>query len=97
MLMPHNRPIYELDGRDFSNLQEFLAALGEAINGPGGYFGRNLDALEDCISGGFGAPETGWTLIWKDFRLSRERLGPDVDTLLNIFRRFPFIVDLQLQ
>ncbi len=95
--MPADRPTYELDGRDFSSLQEFFVALGEAINGPGGYFGANFDALEDCISGGFGAPETGWTLIWKDFGLSRARLGPDVDTLLDTFRRFRFIVDLQLQ
>ncbi|MCE7548741.1 hypothetical protein LZG43_01875 [Streptomyces thermodiastaticus] len=28
--------------------------MGEAVNGPGGYFGSHLDALVDCISSSFG-------------------------------------------
>ncbi|SFE86914.1 Barstar (barnase inhibitor) [Paenibacillus algorifonticola] len=33
----------------------FYCALGEAINGPGGYYGFTLTSLEDCFCGGFGA------------------------------------------
>ncbi|WP_258050236.1 barstar family protein [Streptomyces finlayi] len=29
------------------------------MNGPGGYFGRNLDAFADCLSGGTGTPDDG--------------------------------------
>lgn len=40
-------------------------ALGEAVNGPGGYFGGCVDALADCLRGHFGytAPAT---LLWRD-------------------------------
>jgi len=33
------------------------------VNGPGGYFGADLDALADCLRGGFGAT-TPFTLVW---------------------------------
>ena len=35
--------------------------MGEAVNGPGGYFGRNLDAFADCLRGGFGTPDDHYT------------------------------------
>ncbi|RTZ46813.1 hypothetical protein EJ377_14315 [Chryseobacterium arthrosphaerae] len=28
--------------------------MGEEIHGPGGYFGRNINAMYDCFRGGFG-------------------------------------------
>jgi hypothetical protein len=31
-----------IDGEDFDDLPGFLCAMGEAVNGPGGYFGRAL-------------------------------------------------------
>ncbi len=31
--------------------------LGHAVNGTDGYFGSNLDALADCLGGGFGTPD----------------------------------------
>src|SRR2546421_5312984 len=43
---------YDLDGRFVTDVEGFYCAIGEAINGPGGYFGLNLDALDDCLSGG---------------------------------------------
>jgi hypothetical protein len=42
---------------------DFYCAMGEAVNGPGGYFGATLDGLHDCLRGGFGiaAPfDLGW-------------------------------------
>jgi hypothetical protein len=47
-------PTYVLDGRQIRTLEDFWPVIGEAINGPGGHFGRNLDAFTDCLSGGFG-------------------------------------------
>ncbi|MES2038556.1 MAG: barstar family protein [Pseudomonadota bacterium] len=62
--------VYELDGSHVTNYSSFFIALGEAINGPGGYFGGGFDALADCLCGGFGA-ETPFTLIWKASNIAR--------------------------
>ncbi|MEV6826194.1 barstar family protein [Amycolatopsis sp. NPDC051102] len=47
--------VYRLDATHVTDVSGFYCALGEAVNGPGWYFGRNLDALADCLRGGFGA------------------------------------------
>ena len=49
--------IYHIDGRKIRSANDFYREIGSAVNGPGGYFGRNLDALADCLRGGFGTPE----------------------------------------
>jgi RimJ/RimL family protein N-acetyltransferase len=49
--------VYEIDGSAVNNLDDLYRLLGEAVHGPGGYFGVNLDALGDCLNGGFGTPE----------------------------------------
>ena len=43
-----------LDGTWITDVSGFYLSLGEAINGPSGYFGGDLDALSDCLCGGFG-------------------------------------------
>ena len=46
---------YELDGRHITDEPGLYLALGEAVNGPGGYFGGCLAALVDCLRGNFGS------------------------------------------
>ena len=43
-----------LDGSRIQDVAGFYLALGEAVHGPGGYFGSSLDTLLDCLCGGFG-------------------------------------------
>lgn len=85
---------YDLDGRFVTDIEGFYCAIGEAINGPGGYFGWNLDALHDCLCGSFGA-RTPFRLVWHDSAVARkhlvagydrQRLGPAItlETLLGI-------------
>jgi hypothetical protein len=64
---------YDLDGRFVTDVEGFYCAIGEAINGPGGYFGWNLDALDDRLRGGFGA-QTPFRLVWHDSAVAREQL-----------------------
>jgi len=49
--------VYELDGSAINSPDDLYRLLGEAVNGPGSYFGANLDSLNDCLGGGFGTPE----------------------------------------
>ncbi|MFI6443739.1 barstar family protein [Kitasatospora sp. NPDC050543] len=64
---------YHLDGAGITDRPGFYAALGVAVNGPGGYYGSNLDALADCMRGGFG-PVPPFTLHWHDSGVARRVL-----------------------
>jgi len=65
---------YHLDGRHITDERGFFCAIGEAVNGPGGYFGWGLDALNDCLRGRWGA-EAPFTLVWHDANIARTCLG----------------------
>ncbi|MFD6424143.1 barstar family protein [Streptomyces sp. NPDC060198] len=83
-----------LDGRYVVDRNSFWCAIGEAVNGPLGYFGWNLDALNDCLYGGWGTA-CGFTLEWTDSVEARARLAepgpssdgeaPFFDVLMEIF------------
>lgn len=65
--------LVEIDGSLFTSLEGFFAHFGErALSSP---WGRNLNAFNDVLRGGFGTPEDGFTLRWKNHSVSRHRLG----------------------
>jgi RNAse (barnase) inhibitor barstar len=67
--------IYRIDGRNVKSVKDFYREVGRSVNGPGGYFGRNLDALADCLRGGFGTPEDQpYEFEWEHSDLSRRYL-----------------------
>ncbi|MGW0334418.1 barstar family protein [Streptomyces sp. NPDC003011] len=76
----HGRPdrppgtTYHLDGHHVTDEPGFFCALGEAVNGPGGYFGWGLDTLSDCLCGRWGAAGP-FTLVWHDADVARTCLG----------------------
>lgn len=57
--------IVVLDGSVVDSELGFYCAFGEAVNGPGGYFGANLQAFDDCLFGGFGL-DAPYTIVWKN-------------------------------
>ncbi|MFF2603418.1 barstar family protein [Streptomyces californicus] len=65
---------YELDGRHITDRPGLHLAIGEAVNGPGGYFGGGPDSLVDCLRGGFGHTSPA-TLLWRDAATARARLS----------------------
>jgi len=68
------KPIYEIDGNRFSTLEGFYEEVSRVLI-PGAEWGHNLDAFNDILRGGFGTPEGGFTLKWRQSKLSQERLG----------------------
>jgi hypothetical protein len=64
---------FVIDGNDFDDLSGFLCAIGEAVNGPGGYFGSDELSFDDCLFGGFGL-EAPCTIRWLASARSRARL-----------------------
>ncbi|MFI1399197.1 barstar family protein [Streptomyces sp. NPDC020681] len=67
---------YVIDGAEVTGLDAFWRVIGEAVNGPEGYFGRSLDSFADCLSGGMGTPDDGdFVIEWRDHETSRRALG----------------------
>ncbi len=80
-----SKPRFLVDGSEFSTMEEFYDVVSRVLL-PGRTWGRNLDAFNDILRGGFGTPDGGFVLVWKDADVSRERLGTHFDTLVQILR-----------
>ena len=68
----------EIDGKRFSNLKEFYDEIERCLtSGLDWNIGRNLDAFNDILKGGFGVHkyEEDIELSWKNSERSRLELG----------------------
>lgn len=76
-----------LDGANIFTKSSFYCALGEAVNGPRGYFGSNLDAVADCLSPEGTAPLS--SIVWRNYQASRDHLGDDfMESIHSVMREF---------
>ena len=66
---------YKIDGTRFSTLEEFFAEFSRVVLPGFDPLLSNLDAFDDVLSGGCGTPDGGFTLRWKNHKLSIQRLG----------------------
>jgi hypothetical protein len=65
---------HHLDGRFVTDVPGLHCAIGEALHGPGRYYGWGWDAFEDCLCGGFGVAPP-FTLTWHDSAVARRALA----------------------
>ena len=65
---------YVIDGSRITSLEAFYDEIGRILIS-GHQWGRNLDAFNDILRGGFGTPDEGFTLKWSNSAVSREKLG----------------------
>ena len=65
--------IVAVNGVVVDNLLGFFCTIGEAVNGPGGYFGLRMEAFDDCLFGGFGL-ESPYTIVWRHSQISSQVL-----------------------
>ena len=61
--------IYEIDGERFSTLEEFYSEIDRVMRLSA--WGHNLDAFNDVLRGGFGTPQEGFTIRWKNHGTSK--------------------------
>jgi RNAse (barnase) inhibitor barstar len=66
-------PILVIDGALFSDLDGFAREFSRLLCNH--TWRGNLDAFNDLLRGGFGTPENGWVLRWRDSESSRAALG----------------------
>lgn len=69
------RPVLEIDGADFDDLEGFARAFSSLLED--WTWNQNLDAFNDILRGGFGTPDGGFILRWRNADRSREVLGRD--------------------
>jgi RNAse (barnase) inhibitor barstar len=65
---------YVLDGSKVTSLEAFFDQISDTLI-PGAYWGRNLDAFNDVLRGGFGTPGEGFIFRWTHSDASRACLG----------------------
>jgi RNAse (barnase) inhibitor barstar len=70
-----SKPVFEIDGASFDTLEGFYDEVGKKLGAAP--WGRNLDAFNDILRGGFGTPEGGFILRWTHSDRSRVALGFD--------------------
>lgn len=71
-----SKRVYEIDGAEFSSIEDFYDQISRKLI-PNTSWGRNLNAFNDILRGGFGTPRGGFILQWKNSQISKERLGYD--------------------
>lgn len=64
---------FVLSGHNIADSLDFFCALGESINNVGGYYGKCINSLIDCLSGGFGAVPP-FDIEWINHKESMENL-----------------------
>lgn len=65
---------YVIDGRRTTSIETFFDEFSREVLG-GTPWGRNLNAFNDVLRGGFGTPEDGFTLRWTNSDVARKALG----------------------
>ncbi|MHB0770913.1 barstar family protein [Bradyrhizobium sp. 5.13L] len=71
-----SKPELRIDGSEFSTLEGFYEQVSLRII-PGAKWGRNLDAFNDILRGGFGTPDEGFVFCWDNHEISKRNLGYD--------------------
>ncbi|EPY13126.1 MULTISPECIES: barstar family protein [Paenibacillus] len=75
------RQIIELDGRLLTSITKLHDVLSEVLELPN-YYGRNLDALWDCLTESQSLP---LTIRWTHYEASKRQLGNYCDELQQLF------------
>ncbi len=65
---------YVIDGSRITSLEDLYDEITRVLV-PHHFWGRNLDALNDILRGGFGTPDEGFTIRWSHSAVSRAALG----------------------
>lgn len=65
---------YVIEGSRIRSLEEFYDEVSRVVI-PKADWGRNLDAFNDILSGGFGTPENGFSLRWANSSRSKDNLS----------------------
>jgi hypothetical protein len=70
------KPVITIDGENFNSLEEFAEETSLKLFPELNFQWKgNLDSFNDLLWGGYGTPEYGFVLVWRNSDRSREMLG----------------------
>ncbi|WP_102272008.1 barstar family protein [Cytobacillus massiliigabonensis] len=71
-----------INGEHFVNMQKFHKHIKDKLELPD-YYGGNLDALWDCLTGWIDMP---LLIVWENFEKSKEYLGDEIHKIVQVFK-----------
>lgn len=74
--------IVTLDSKEFSNINELHSVLKKMLQLPE-YYGENLDALWDCLTGWVNLPIT---IEWVNYDDAKQKIEEYAEKLLKVFQ-----------
>ncbi|MFI9752053.1 barstar family protein [Streptomyces collinus] len=78
-----------LNGTQITTRDAFFCALGEAVNGAGGYFGSSHGGLIDCLRTALREHAPPFRLVWRNFATSRGALGDEfTNAVMSAFQEY---------
>lgn len=80
------KPEFIVDGGAFDDLTGFAALFSRSVLRGEHEWHGNLNAFNDILRGGFGSPDGGFILVWRNHRKSKAALGSTFDTILEIIK-----------
>jgi ribonuclease inhibitor len=84
------------DASQIESMDQLHSELARRLDFPA-HYGRNLDALYDCLAGEISLP---LKIIWRNYRLTQSTLGKDIAEILKVMEEFSreepdFIVEVE--
>lgn len=70
-----------LDGNKINCIEEFHKEIASILSFPD-FYGNNLDALWDCLTGHI---DTNFKLVWINHLRNKYNLGDDFDSIIAMF------------
>ena len=70
-------PTLTIDGNNFSDFAGLVREFNPVVFGDDRTWYGSLDQLNDCLRGGFGAPEDDFTIKWLNSHKSQKDLGQE--------------------
>lgn len=90
-----NKSKIEIDGNKIKSLNDFFCSIGEALNGKGGYFGRDLVGFDQCLRmfDEFGTGNLK-TVVWNNHKKCKWKLKNNFNKIIETLEEFNIEVKL---
>jgi RNAse (barnase) inhibitor barstar len=80
------KQIVTIDSTQFNDISSFAEHFSEVALGNKHHWNGNLDAFNDIFRGGFGSPDGGFAIVWRNHAKSQKELGRTFNIIIEIIK-----------